>query len=88
LKRLARSEYFANGNRKNDPRDTLHGLLLRNSGSTDIAGKIADGVWPLRIGELDLMAAGGKLSRQPGVNISGANDSDLQGCRFAKSIIS
>lgn len=35
------------------------------------------GLPPLRIGELDLMAASGKLSRQRGADISSTDDSDL-----------
>ncbi len=67
---------------KNDCRYVLHSLLLRDSGSSSIARKIAESVWPLRIGELDFMAAGGELSRQGGADISGADDSDLHGISF------
>jgi hypothetical protein len=68
--------------RKNDHRDALHGFLLRNSDGSYVAGKIADGVRPPRIGEFDLMAAGRKLSRQHGADVSSADDPDFHGMFF------
>jgi hypothetical protein len=58
------------------------GFLLRNSRSSYVAGEIADGVRPFRIGELDFIAGGGELSRQRGAYVPSTDDSDLHGMSF------